>query len=60
MNKDSIDDISAIINEKINEIYATAVTKANLRLFGIVLKVLNLSASLTEMKKQELQRLLVL
>ena len=34
MNKDSIDDISAIINEKINEIYATAVTKANLRLLN--------------------------
>lgn len=34
MNKDSIDDISAIINEKLNMIYDTAITKANLKLLN--------------------------
>ena len=34
MNKNSIDDISAIINEKLNMIYDTAITKANLKLLN--------------------------
>ena len=34
MNKDSIDDISAIINEKLDKIYDTAITMANLRLLN--------------------------
>ena len=34
MNKDSIDDISAIINEKLEKIYDTAITMANLRLLN--------------------------
>ena len=34
MNKDSIDDISAIINEKLEKIYDTAITMANLMLLN--------------------------
>ena len=34
MNKNTIDDISAINNEKLNMIYDTAITKANLKLLN--------------------------